>query len=249
MNEQRRRVINTIKYLVKLPYRAFRRAGIDRRFLALPNKRGWRSAIPLSLHVSLYRGIVDYQYRGIAMQKHPVEIALYPQLLWELKPRSIIEIGSLSGGSAAWLADTLNTFGIDGRVISIDLTTPSPSYIPANVSFLRGDANDLASTLGADLLNVLPRPWLVIEDASHHYASTLAVLRFFDPLLRSGEYVIVEDANVTEMGVDAHFGGGPARAIAEFLHDRNRDYEIDTRYCDHYGRNVTGNPNGYLRKK
>lgn len=247
--EQRRRAINTLKFALKLPYRAFRRAGIERRFPPLPAGRGWRTAIPLSLHVSFYRGVVDYQYRGIPMQKHPVEIALYPRLLWEVKPRTIIEIGSLSGGSAAWLADTLNAFGIDGRIVSVDVAPPSPSYVPANVKFLRGDANDLASTLKADSLATLPRPWLIIEDSSHHYAATLAVLRFFDPLLRSGEYIIVEDANVTEMGVDARLDGGPARAIAEFLRDRGRDYEIDARYCDQYGRNVTGNPNGYLRKK
>ena len=114
---------------------------------------------------------------------------------------------------------------------------------------MQGDANNLGLTLTADLLNSLPRPWLVIEDASHQYAATLAVLRFFDPLLRSGEYIVVEDATVTEMGIDAHFEGGPARSIAEFLQDRGNDYEIDTRYCDHYGRNVTGNPNGYLKKR
>jgi cephalosporin hydroxylase len=41
--------------------------------------------------------------------------------------------------------------------------------------------------------------------------------------------------------------GGPAKSIAEFL-SRHGDFEIDARYCDQYGRNVTGNPTGYLRK-
>lgn len=243
-----RRSIDAVKFAIKMPYRGFRRSGIERRLPPLPHGRGWRTAIQPALHVSLMHGIVNYRYRDIVMQKHPVEVALYMRLLWEAKPRTIIEIGSQSGGAAVWLGDMLNGFGIDGRVFSIDLSPPSPPYRPANVSFLRGDANDLAPTLTADFLATLPRPWLVIEDASHQYAATLAVLRFFDPLIRSGEYIIVEDANVTEMGVDARFDGGPARAIAEFLQERGRDYEIDARYCDHYGRNVTGNPNGYLRR-
>lgn len=250
MTKSRRlQAVNALKFAVKWPYRTFRRAGIEQRLPKLPNGRSWRSAIPLSLHVSFYRGIIDYHYRGIAMQKHPVEIALYLQLLWEIKPRTIIEIGSFSGGSAVWFADVLNTFAIDARVISVDIKPPSPSYRPVNVRFFRGDANDLKSTLTTDLLAKLPRPWLVIEDASHHYSATLSVLRFFDPLLHSGEYIIVEDANVTEMGIDARFEGGPSRAIAEFLQSRASDYAIDTRYCDHYGRNVTGNPNGYLRRR
>lgn len=241
-------MLNALKFAIKLPYRALRGVGLERRFPRLPKGRRWRSAIPLSLHVSFYRGVVNSHYRDIPMQKHPVEIALYPQLIWESKPRTIIEVGSLAGGSAAWLGDTLNSFGIDGRVVSIDIEPPSPPYVPANVKFLRGDANDLVATLTADFLATLPRPWLVIEDASHHYAATLSVLRFFDPLLRSGEYIVVEDANVSEMGVDARLDGGPARAIAQFMHDCGRDYEIDASYCDRYGPNVTGNPNGYLRR-
>ncbi len=246
--EQRRRAINVLKYIVKMPYRAFRRAGIERRLPPLPDGRGWRTAISPALHISIMRGLIDYRYRDIPTQKHPVEIALYMRLIWELKPRTIIEIGSLFGGSAIWMADTLNSYGIEGRVISIDQKPPSPPYKPMNVSFMQGDQNNLVATLTDELIATLPRPWLIIEDASHHYSPTLAVLRFFDPLLRSGEYIVVEDANVTEMGVDAHFKGGPARAIAEFLRERGRDYEIDTRYCDQYGRNVTGNPNGYLRR-
>jgi cephalosporin hydroxylase len=246
--ERRRRAIGALKYAIKMPYRALRRAGIERRLPPLPKGRGWRTDIPPSVQISIMHGIVDYRYRDITMQKHPVEIALYMRLIWDLRPRTIIEIGSLFGGSAVWMADVLENFGIESRVVSIDQKPPSPPYKPASVSFLQGDQNNLAATLSTDVIASLPRPWLVIEDASHHYAPTLAVLRFFDPLLRSGEYIVVEDANVAEMGLDARYSGGPARAIAEFLRERSFDYEIDSRYCDHYGRNVTGNPNGYLRR-
>jgi cephalosporin hydroxylase len=248
-SQRARRAINAIKYAVKAPYRAFRRMGIERRLPPLPVGRNWRTAIPPGLHISITQGQIGYRYRDIVMQKHPVEIALYMQLIWETKPRTIIEVGAQAGGSAVWLADILKNFEIEGQVISVDIRPPSPAYMPANVKFLLGDANDLGSTLTPEFLATLPRPWMVIEDASHQYVTTLAVLRFFDPLLRQGEYIVVEDATVTEMGLDAHFDGGPARSIAEFLGERESGYEIDTRYCDHYGRNVTGNPNGYLRKR
>ena len=67
-----------------------------------------------------------------------------------IMPATIIEIGSLQGGAAVWMGDLLNTFSIDGRVISIDLRPPNPSYAPSNVKFLRGDADDLEATLGSD---------------------------------------------------------------------------------------------------
>lgn len=249
MTESRHDISARLKYLIKLPFRAFRRTGIERRLPRLPNGRGWRSFIPLRLHVSFTQGLVGYRYRDIPMEKHPVEMALYTRLLWEVKPRTIIEIGSKAGGSATWFSDQLRLFGVDSQVVSVDLYPPAPPPgMPGDVRLLRGDANDLAPTLTPDLLATLARPWLVIEDASHKYDATLAVLRFFDPLLKSGEYIVVEDGTVTEMGVDARFDGGPMRAISEFLRDRGDAYEIDTRYCDQYGRNVTGNPNGYLRK-
>jgi cephalosporin hydroxylase len=40
-----------------------------------------------------------YTYRGVPMLKNPFDLALYLLLLWRLKPRTVIEIGSKSGGS------------------------------------------------------------------------------------------------------------------------------------------------------
>ena len=241
-------ITDALKYIIKMPYRAYRRASIVRRLPSLPGGRGWRTAISPALHISIIRGMMEYHYRDIPMQKHPMDMALYLRLMWQLKPRTIIEIGSLAGGSAVWLGDMLKTFGIQGEVISIDRTPPTPLYHPTNVKFLQGDQNDLSKTLPVSLIETLQRPWLVIEDASHHYRPTLAVLRFFDSLLRSGEYIVIEDANMTEMGTDAGHDGGPARAICEFLATRGTDYVIDDRLCDLYGFNVRENPNEYLRR-
>jgi cephalosporin hydroxylase len=213
---------------------------------ALPNDRHWRSDIPVGLHWELQRGTIGYRYRDIPMLKHPVEIALYMRLIWETKPSTIIEIGTQSGGAAVWMADMLNLFSIPGSVVSVDLKPPVPSYKPGNVQFIRGDANDIGATLTDDLLASLPRPWLVIEDSAHTFVTTLAVLRYFGDRLRSGEYIVIEDSNASEMGQADD--GGPAKSIATFLRERP-DFEIATGYCDHYGRNVTGNPNGYLRRK
>jgi cephalosporin hydroxylase len=68
------------------------------------------------------------------------------------------------------------------------------------------------------------------------------------PTLKSGDDVVGEDGILSDLGVDSLHGGGPARAIADFLArgDRAR-YEIDGRYCDYSGRNVTWNVDGWLR--
>jgi cephalosporin hydroxylase len=249
--EQRKRFRRWIIALETVfpPLRTVRQAAMQRGWPILPEGRNWRTAVSPGLLFSFQDGAVNYRYRDIPMQKHPVEIALYLRLLWQIKPRTIIEIGSLAGGAAVWMGDMLNSFRIDGRVISVDLLPPKPSDAPPNVRFVKGDANDLGQALSSDFLQTLPRPWLIIEDASHDYRTTLSVLRFFDSLLQSGEYMIVEDAAIAELGQDSWHEGGAARAITQFVSERRSDFEIDTAYCDYYGQNVTGNPNGYLRKK
>ena len=65
-----------------------------------------------------------YTWRGVLCNKNPFDMALYPMLLWERKPRTIIEIGSKEGGSAIWLADICARFGIDVRIVSVDIDQP-----------------------------------------------------------------------------------------------------------------------------
>ena len=197
----------------------------------------------------IQRGTMKYSYKGVPTYKDPFDLALYQMLLWEQKPRTLIEIGSKSGGSALWFADTLRNFGCDCTVHSIDLQPPAIE-IPG-VVFYRGDGRNLAGTLSPDVLSALPRPLLVIEDADHRPETTLAVLRFFDRWLRAGEYIVVEDGIIDDLFIQevaAGFAGGPRRGIGDFLRERGDDYEIDVRLCDFFGDNMTWNVNGYLRR-
>ena len=100
---------------------------------------------------------------------------------------------------------------------SIDIMPPTPSYRRSEIQFVRGNANNLGESFSEQMLASLPRPWLVIEDASHHYAATLAVLRFFGPRMRRGEFIVVEDGNVSDMGDDYSRGGGPLRAVSQYF--------------------------------
>lgn len=121
------------------------------------------------------------------MLKNPFDVALYQMLVWQLKPRTIVEIGSYLGTSALWLAEMLTLFGIDGQVLSLDIEPPQPSFQRANLRFRRADATRLAESPLPALLASAPRPILVIEDSNHQSDTTLAVLRFFDGYLRGGE--------------------------------------------------------------
>jgi len=212
-----------------------------------PGGRAWAIDLPLKALDSIQYGTLRYSYRGISMLKNPFEIALYQLLFWQVKPRTVIEIGSYLGASAIWFADMMRNCDVNGTVISIDIKVPTPAEQRENVRFLEGDANDLNTVLTPAILATLERPLVVIEDSTHTAETTLAVLKFFASILRSGEYIVIEDGVVSDLGRAHRFNGGPGLAISQFL-STHPEFEIDAGFCDRYGHNFTGNPNGYLRR-
>jgi cephalosporin hydroxylase len=195
----------------------------------------------------IQRGTLRYTYRGVRMAKNPFDLALYTRLLWELKPRTIVEIGTLEGGSALWFVDHLAMFGIDGTVHTLDIKPVKLRRPDPRIVLHHGDARQVDAIFPARWIDALARPLLVIDDGDHTYASVLTVLRHFGPQMRRGEYIVVEDGNVGDLGIAERFDGGPVRAIREYLAGE-APFEIDRSYCDHFGRNVTWNVDGYLRR-
>jgi len=117
-----------------------------------------------------------------------------------------------------------------------------------SVSFLQGDARELGTVLTPGLMKAVKRPLIVVEDSSHLAGTTAAVLEFFDPWLRSGEYIVIEDGILSDMRVAHLYDGGPLPAIEAFLEQSGGRYEVDRSLCDYFGKNVTWNVNGYLRR-
>ena len=192
-------------------------------------------------------GTLNYSYKRIRCAKSPFDLALYQLLLGRLRPRTVLEFGTLAGGSALWFADQLRILGIEGHVHSMDIAAP-PAFTDADITFHTGDVLTVAKHMPASWVRSLPRPILVVEDAGHHYKMTLAVLDHLGPLLESGEYIAVEDSVATAMGYAHIYDGGPLRAIQEFL-AAHPEFEIDRSYCDFFGHNNTWNVNGYLRRR
>jgi cephalosporin hydroxylase len=195
----------------------------------------------------IQRGTLVYEWKGLLCLKSPFDMALYQRLIWNVKPATIIEVGTYSGGGAVWLADISAAMGIPARVISIDVTPPEGLSHPM-IEFRKGSSAELDQVLSDAEMQSLPRPLLVIEDSSHRYEHSIAVLRFFDRWLREGEYICIEDGIMDSFNVQERYNGGPNRALLEFLREAGDRFEVDRTYCDFYGYNVTWNTNGYLRR-
>jgi cephalosporin hydroxylase len=144
----------------------------------------------------------------------------------EGEPFGMREIGSNKGGSALWMADMTRSLGIGCQIHSVDIE-PVTGITAESVTFHRGDARNLGAAFGPDFINALPRPLLVIEDSSHDADTTYAAVTCFDAWLRPGEYIVIEDWILTDMGYAAAYGGAPLAAIERFLRSHGEKHEID----------------------
>lgn len=205
-------------------------------------------------------GMINIQYKGVPCYKFPFDYVLYQMIINDVRPDLIIEIGTLFGGSALYLADLQETLGIEGgEVHTIDLHIPhsiQPDRVagvrvseqlkdhPRIKQFNQGYENyDLLNTEGFKTI-------MVIDDGSHRYDDVATALRKFSPIVTVGSYYIIEDSNAEEVCEKSTFenlNGGPLRAIREFTSSTN-DYIIDLKYCDMFGINSTYNTYGYLKK-
>jgi len=208
--------------------------------------RPFKTAFPHSFLEEYQRGSLRYAYRGVPCLKSPIDMAIHTRAVWDLQPGTIIEIGSKHGGSALFYADLAERYGLEAKVWSIDLEPPKID--DPRISFLAGDVNALAPVFAENGLVDCPRPWFVIEDSAHTYEGCLAALSFLSGQMQAGDLLVMEDGVLDELGLTGRYGGGPNRAIAEFLTAHPDAFEIDTRLCDMFGRNATYAPNGYLRK-
>ncbi|MDQ2067254.1 CmcI family methyltransferase [Xinfangfangia sp. CPCC 101601] len=205
-------------------------------------------ALPRPVIVGMQKGIMSWSYRGRPTWKCPMDLAIYGQILWELRPRTVLEFGSNRGGSALWFADQLTAFGVeDFKIYSLDIS-PVNDLEDSRIVFGFCDVADPAAHIGLADLRALPKPLLVIDDASHMAGHVLAVLRFVDQAMQSGDYLIVEDGSLVELGWADEYDGGPLAALQVFLAERGDDYKVDRNRCDTFGHNVTWNPEGYLKR-
>lgn len=193
----------------------------------------------------VYNGHFRVQYKGVPYLKCPMDYVLYQMIIMDIKPDLIIEIGTLNGGGALYYADLLYLLG-KGQVHTINLHNEvydQKVFNHGQIRFFYGgfDAYDIEeNTKGFEKI-------LVIDDAAHTYEDVLKALNKFHKVVSKESYFIVEDGVVSFTGAADRYGGGPRRAIDEFL-QTNDDFIVDRSLCDFFGTNATFNPDGYLKR-
>jgi cephalosporin hydroxylase len=188
-------------------------------------------------------------YRGVHIAKLPEDLRTFEHVIWETQPKFIVELGGGSvGASALWFADRLQTLCGGGKVISIE-QEPMRSDFPATkaavedprITFITGDLTDKEVVSKVKRM-VRKQPTMVIEDSRHDYDTTLAALRLYSPLVREGQFFVVEDTIVDDAEVSIFGDHGVVPAIDTFLTEESRFVRQN---LDLYG--ITMHSGGWLQ--
>jgi len=179
---------------------------------------------------------------GIPVQKIPLDLWIYQEIIFEVKPDIIIETGTLNGGSALFMASMCDLMG-KGIIVTIDINQmPRPFH--NRIYYLFGSStSDGIFTLVKDSIQPNDKV-LVILDSDHSKDHVLKEISLYNQLVSIGSYLIVEDTNINGHPVYPDFGPGPMEAVEEFL-------KTDTSFiADHTKEKffITQNSNGYLKR-
>ena len=192
-------------------------------------------------------------WRGVPTLKCPLDLWIYQELLWLVRPELVVELGTFAGGSATFLADMLDLqqAPASSRVVTVDILDDAElaahvtGYENApfevrmrpphpRVQYVHGDSasEDVAALVheaAAGASSVL-----VIADSDHAAAHAYRELQLYHDLVTPGSWFVMEDTD----------GPGPRAAVEQFLAE-HPEFDVDEQ-CEKF--HMTFNPAGYLRR-
>lgn len=178
---------------------------------------------------------------GNDVLKLPLDLWLYQEYLYEVRPDVVVECGTYMGGSALFMAHILDILG-HGEVITIDLVDRGRPDHP-RISYIGGASTD-PSVVADVRVRINGKKSLVILDSDHSEANVYEELQAYAELVSIGSLLIVEDTNINGHPVYPEFGPGPMEALERFLAERS-DFAPDPQAHKFF---LTFNPRGVLRR-
>ena len=219
----------------------------------------------------------DYSYNFCWLDRpiiqYPQDIVAMQEIIWEIRPDLIIEIGIAHGGSLIFSASMLALLDMADAIesgatinpeesrrmvlgIDIDIRAHNRAAIEAHpmssrIQMIQGSS---ISSAVIDQVRALAANYscvLVCLDSNHTHDHVLAELEAYAPLTSIGSYCVVFDTVIEDMPsnmfTDRPWGKGnnPKTAVWEYL-KTHTEFEID-KQIDHKLL-ISVAPDGYLRR-
>lgn len=186
---------------------------------------------------------MDTKWFGHPILKCAMDMWVYQEMLFELKPDYIIETGTWHGGSAFYYAHLFDLIG-HGKVITIDIEKREPQPQHPRIEYIVASSVDQSLFNKVKQMTAGSKSTMVILDSDHSAGHVYKEMVLWNELVTTGNYMIVEDSNINGHPVYKEFGPGPMEAINKFFESEN-DFVIDSTREKFF---LTQNPRGYLKK-
>ena len=229
---------------------------------------GTKISVADAFHVALYNARTPTGdslpfYGGRRLDKSPLDLWRYVEILERVKPCVLIECGTANGASAHFLADQMRRHCDHAVVLSIDIddgtvpfdnnpsrTNPGERPKMPGVEYFIGSSTsaEIAKAVGMTALKKRrSKEYAVIValDSNHAFEHVRLELDIYHPLVTPGSYLVVEDSDINGHPVYPGYGPGPHEALANWLPD-HPEFEVDTEIA---GKFLGVTANTWLRRK
>jgi cephalosporin hydroxylase len=195
------------------------------------------------------RSFFSNTYLGVPTLQHPFDAWITQEIICEVRPEVVVEIGSYCGGSAVMWAMLLEQLDPHGFVVAVDIEDNTVQarqleIFERRVRFIQGSSLD-PEVIEEVFGRVGDRRALVILDSAHNMAHVRAELDAYAPLVAPGSYLIVQDTAINGHPIEPGWGPGPYEAVEDFL-ARDDRFVVDWR---RERMMFTLNPGGFLWRK
>ena len=222
---------------------------------------------------SKYNYSFNYDWLSRPIIQHPQDIIAFQEIVWNVQPDLIIEMGIAHGGSLILSASLLAMLDLceygsatlkphkdhPRKVIAVDIDIRSHNRkaieehpLAPRIKLIEGSSIDRSIIDQVKQESVGYKKILVCLDSNHTHEHVLAELKAYAPLTSIGSYCIVFDTVIEDMPKELFQdrlwgpGNSPKTAVWEFLKN-NSDFKIDKSIQDKLL--ITVAPDGWLLKK
>lgn len=200
----------------------------------------------------------NFSWFGVPLIQFPEDALMASEIVFNVKPKVIIDSGTARGGSAIFYASLLKLIG-GHSVISIDIDirphnrdTVEKHPFGSMIKLVQGSSSDKNTFDKVKKLVGKRNPVVVALDSSHEESHVLRELELYSQLLSKGGYIMIFDTFIRKLPRSAYpadrpwdASHNPWTAIKKFL-KTHKEFEVDELY--NAKAMVSSAPMGFLKK-
>jgi cephalosporin hydroxylase len=240
-------------------YPEFKKTNLDNNTRRNMDENLKKELLQAQIKLDAYKYGYTFEWLGVPIIRLPDDIVVFQELVFQINPKIILEIGVARGGSVILSSSLVELLGNQGRVIGVDIDIRKHNLerikahkMYKNITLLEG--NILAEETLERLRDILgdSKVDILVLDSNHTHDHVLKELQILSELVNVGGYIVLPDTVIEDFPKGYYsgsrpwdVGNNPKTALKEFLHDNNKfvtDFHYSTKGA------LSESPDGYIRK-